>query len=99
MIRKRAPSPQAVGLLAELARAPRIWHHGYELTKALGIKSGTLYPLLMRLEGQGLLEAEWRESDQPGRPARHAYRLTAQGLQAARDATTTGPGETFPVAS
>lgn len=93
MTRKRALSPQADALLAEMARAPRHWHHGYELTKVLGIKSGTLYPLLMRLQSQGYLEAEWRDADGPGRPARHAYRLTADGLQVAQgvSATATAP--------
>jgi DNA-binding PadR family transcriptional regulator len=38
----------------------------------------------MRMTDQGLVEAEWREPAQPGRPARHAYRLTAQGLALAR---------------
>lgn len=48
--------------------------------KETGLSSGTLYPLLMRMTDQGLVEAEWREPAQPGRPARHAYRLTAAGF-------------------
>jgi PadR family transcriptional regulator PadR len=48
--------------------------------KETGLLSGTLYPLLMRMTDNGLVEAEWREPAQPGRPARHAYRLTAEGL-------------------
>ena len=48
--------------------------------KETGLLSGTLYPLLMRMTDQGLVEAEWREPAQPGRPARHAYRLTAAGF-------------------
>lgn len=60
------------------------WRHGYDLMKETGLLSGTLYPLLMRMTEQGLVEAEWREPTQPGRPARHAYRLTAEGLAAAR---------------
>lgn len=54
--------------------------------KETGLLSGTLYPLLMRMTDQGLVEAEWREPAQPGRPARHAYRLTASGLAHARTA-------------
>ena len=61
------------------ARAPE-WCHGYDLMKETGLLSGTLYPLLMRMTDQGFVEAEWREPSQPGRPARHAYRLTAAGL-------------------
>jgi DNA-binding PadR family transcriptional regulator len=36
--------------------------------KATGLLSGTLYPLLMRMADQGLVEAEWRDPAQPGRP-------------------------------
>jgi DNA-binding PadR family transcriptional regulator len=67
-------------LLAALSVQPREWRHGYELMKQTGLLSGTLYPLLMRMADQGLVEAEWREPAQPGRPARHAYRLTAAGV-------------------
>lgn len=56
------------------------WQHGYDLMKATGLSSGTLYPLLVRLTRKGLLEAEWQAPVQPGRPARHAYRLTAAGM-------------------
>jgi DNA-binding PadR family transcriptional regulator len=61
------------------------WKHGYDLAKACGLKSGTLYPLLIRLEAQGYLEAEWQAPAAPGRPPRHAYRLTAAGKRLARE--------------
>lgn len=67
-------------LLAEFGDQPQAWRYGYELSKATGVKSGTLYPTLARLSDQGLLEAEWRAALEPGRPARHAYRLTQAGL-------------------
>ncbi len=79
MPRDRRPSKQMIMLLAALAARSQLWHHGYELMKQTGLKSGTLYPLLMRMTDQGLVEAEWREPSRPGRPARHAYRLTAAG--------------------
>ncbi len=41
--------------------SPRRWRYGYDLSKETGLKSGTLYPLLIRLSDQGLLEAEWRQ--------------------------------------
>lgn len=78
MNRSRALSPQALAVVAALAGADD-WRHGYDLLAQAGVKSGTLYPLLMRLEAQGLLEARWVESPQAGRPARHVYRLTAAG--------------------
>ena len=62
------------------------WRHGYELMKETGLQSGTLYPLLMRMTDQGLVEAQWHEPAQPGRPPRHVYRLTAAGLTVARAA-------------
>ena len=73
-----------LSLLGALSSQPHEWRHGYDIMKETGLLSGTLYPLLMRMTDQGLVEAEWREPAQPGRPARHAYRLTAQGLALAR---------------
>jgi DNA-binding PadR family transcriptional regulator len=67
-------------LLDSLSAQRQQWRHGYDLMKETGLSSGTLYPLLMRMTDQGLVEAEWREPAQPGRPARHAYRLTAAGF-------------------
>ena len=63
--------------------------YGYELQQRLAelgmeIEQGTLYPLLIRLEGQGYLEAEWQQPAETGRPPRHAYRLTAAGRALAR---------------
>lgn len=72
-------------LLEALAMRASQWRHGYDLMKDTGLLSGTLYPLLMRMTDQGLVEAEWQEPTQPGRPARHAYRLTAKGLALARE--------------
>jgi DNA-binding PadR family transcriptional regulator len=74
-------------LLDALAAQPHEWRHGYDIMKETGLFSGTLYPLLLRMTEQGLVEAEWRDPTQPGRPARHAYRLTTQGLALARATT------------
>ncbi len=78
MNRSRALSPQALAVVEVLAGADD-WRHGYDLMAQAAVQSGTLYPLLMRLEAQGLLEARWVDSPQPGRPPRHVYRLTAAG--------------------
>lgn len=71
---------RGVVVLATLSqlRAPR---YGYELRQALAekgmaIEEGTLYPLLRRLETQGLLHSEWRTEDGP--PRRY-YSLNANG--------------------
>lgn len=72
-------------LAALLAEAPG-WIHGYGLMNSTGLKSGALYPALMRMAELGLVAAEWREPTAPGRPPRHAYRLTAAGLALAHEA-------------
>ncbi|MBB4087082.1 PadR family transcriptional regulator [Sphingomonas carotinifaciens] len=84
MPRSRALSPHARTVLSVLLDAGGQWSHGYELVRLAGVKSGTLYPLLIRLEAQGYLEAEWQQPTEGGRPPRHAYRLTASGVQLAR---------------
>ena len=66
---------------------PLAWRYGYELLKLTGLKSGTLYPALLRLSEQGLLEAQWRQADEPSKPPRHVYRLTPAGLAFAREQT------------
>jgi PadR family transcriptional regulator, regulatory protein PadR len=85
MKRVRRSSGQTLNLLQALLDAPRAWHHGYELSKATGLLSGTLYPILMRLSDRGFLEHKWQETPEPGRPARHVYRLTAKGVAHARE--------------
>ena len=86
MRRSRALSPHARAVLEAFAEASEAWRHGYDLVRLTGLKTGTLYPLLIRLEAQGYLEAEWQPPAGPGRPPRHAYRLTAAGIQLAREA-------------
>jgi PadR family transcriptional regulator, regulatory protein PadR len=85
MTRSRTLSPAARRVLAALARAGTAGRHGYDLCTEAGVKSGTLYPLLIRLESQGYLAAGWKASDNPGRPPRHVYHLTAAGRELAAD--------------
>ena len=80
MPRRSFTSRQTRLLLAAFTERPRVWCYGYALSKSTGLKSGTLYPLLIRLSDHGLLEARWEDAAQPGRPPRHAYRLTTKGL-------------------
>ena len=75
-------SPQASAVLRALAEDPERWRYGYELGHEVGLRAGSLYPILMRLSDRGLLEESW-ESDPPlGRPPRHLYRLTGVGRRA-----------------
>ena len=83
-MKPRTPSSQARAILNTLTAQPLEWRHGYDLAKQLGLGSGTLYPILIRLHERGLLLTEWMEPERPGRPARHAYRLSPQGLAYAR---------------
>ncbi len=69
-------------MLTELATDPAAERYGYELARATRLSSGTLYPILMRLEARGLLEARWELATRP----RHVYRLTQDGLAAAKAA-------------
>lgn len=92
LTRSRALSPAARRLLAALSTSAGRWRHGYDLSREAGVPSGTLYPLLIRLEAQGHLEAEWREPEEPGRPPRHLYRLTASGSRLAAENPVAEPG-------
>src|SRR5579871_4677717 len=78
-------SKQTLALFSVLMEQPRKWRHGYDLSKAAGLKSGTLYPTLMRLGDRGLLESKWEAPAEPGRPPRHMYRLTANGTALAKE--------------
>lgn len=79
-------SAQTLSVLAVLCDQPSEWQHGYALAKRTGLKSGTLYPILMRLADRDLVEAGWQDEPQPGRPRRHLYRLTTAGLASATGA-------------
>lgn len=84
MPRKPNESPQTRLVLAALSADPAAWRYGLSLSRETGLSSGTLYPLLRRLSQQAYLEAEWRQSEAPGRPPRHVYRLTPAGRALAR---------------
>lgn len=85
MVRSRKLSPQTFVVLNALANRPTDWLYGLELAKLTGLKSGSLYPILIRLADRALLESRWLEPKDPGRPPRHAYRITAAGLRALAD--------------
>lgn len=83
-MRSRSFSPAAKLVLAALLENAGAWSYGYDLAKVTGVKSGTLYPLLIRLDERGLLETQWQPPAGPGRPPRHTYRLTQAGVEAAQ---------------
>jgi DNA-binding PadR family transcriptional regulator len=64
-----------------MAGEPLQWRYGYELALEVGLQSGSLYPILVRLSDRGLLESQWATDQRAGRPPRHLYRLTGEGLE------------------
>ncbi|WP_432995380.1 PadR family transcriptional regulator [Dactylosporangium sp. CA-233914] len=63
-----------------LAADPARWRYGYDLATEVHLKSGSLYPILVRLADRGLLETSW-EPSVGSRPPRHLYRLTGAGRE------------------
>jgi PadR family transcriptional regulator PadR len=82
---KRQPrlSLQALRVLALLAERPQQGLAGAEIRRSTGIASGTLYPILARLEAAGWLQSRWEQVDpsEVGRPRRRFYSLTAVGAR------------------
>jgi PadR family transcriptional regulator PadR len=76
-------SSETLRVLERFVARPTDWHYGYELSRETGLKSGTLYPILMRLEKHALLEARWVMTED-GVPPRHTYRLMPNGLELVR---------------
>ncbi len=74
-------SRQMLKVLKAMVEKPREGRSGAELSKGTGISSGTLYPLLQRLEQAGWVTSVWEEIDpsKAGRPRRRYYTLTALG--------------------
>jgi DNA-binding PadR family transcriptional regulator len=75
----RRPSSQTLRVLRALIADPAAWRYGYELGAEVSLRSGSLYPILVRLSDRGLLESVWEAQVPQGRPPRHLYRLTAPG--------------------
>jgi PadR family transcriptional regulator, regulatory protein PadR len=81
-------SIQSLRLLAIMLRRGDDPQYGLDLASVLDMPSGTLYPLLSRLEVAGWLKSTWEQIDPvaEGRPPRRYYRLTARGKKAAQGA-------------
>ena len=93
------PLERVLRAFLEDPTAPR---HGYDLMRAASLHSGTLYPLLGRLEHQKLAASVWETPQQEGQRPRKYYRLTSEGgraawLELARAARHQGaPGRLLP---
>jgi PadR family transcriptional regulator PadR len=89
--RRRALSPTTIRVLEHLAGVESEgWTHGYAISRATGTPSGSLYPILGRLERQGLLTSKWQDApSSPGTPPRHLYQLTDDGRRTLAELRTT----------
>jgi len=76
-------STQTLLVVNALLLAHSEWRYGYDLSRETGLKSGTLYPILVRLTERKWLESRWEQAERDGKP-RHMYRLTGEGRRAAR---------------
>jgi DNA-binding PadR family transcriptional regulator len=78
-------TPQTIRVLDCLMAGKAI--SGAEITAKTNLKSGSLYPILMRLEGAGWVTSEWEAGDPSklGRPRRRYYSITPAGARHARD--------------
>jgi|ERR1700722_5096518 len=81
MVGRRDPSLSTLLVLRSLLGQPNGQHYGMQIAEGTGIKSGVLYPILTRLESDGLIEGQWEDIDESaaGRRRRRWYRLTDDG--------------------
>jgi PadR family transcriptional regulator len=74
-------------VLRTLLEDPGRLRYGLEISKLAGLETGTLYPVMARLEGVGWVESSWEDPDlsvSDGRPRRRYYQLTKEGAEQAR---------------
>jgi DNA-binding PadR family transcriptional regulator len=87
----RITYPTAIVLLA-VSRGVK---HGFDIMDASGLPSGTVYPILRRLDDAGLLRSSWENvttARNDGRPPRRNYQITGAGLKALHQAVERFPG-------
>ena len=80
-MRMTGPLERVLGAFLADPAAPR---YGYDLMKAARLPSGTLYPLLARLEHHKLVASAWETPQQEGQRPRKYYQLTGEGIRIAR---------------
>ena len=76
----RKPSEQTLAVLELLLQHSGSWLYGLEIARETGLKSGTLYPILIRCAERNLLNAKWVEPKELGLPPRHAYQIRSEGM-------------------
>jgi DNA-binding PadR family transcriptional regulator len=84
LTRVTAPTLKVLKVLAISARAPqRI--HAFALARLSGVRIGSIYAVLARLEKNGWITGEWESEPKAGKPPRHLYQLTEDGLTATQN--------------
>lgn len=85
-------TPATLDVLTALLGEPGIW--GLKIVGVTSRPAGSVYPILERLERAGWVESEWEDDPARSGPRRRLYRLTADGVDAARAAVarTATPG-------
>lgn len=80
-------SLQTLRVLEAFLETPTAQLSGADVHQKCGIASGTLYPILLRLEAAGWFVSRWESIDPSiaGRPRRRLYRLTSTGLKRASE--------------
>ena len=87
-------TPQTVAVLRALLATPATPRWGRDIGRETGLQSGSLHPILARLEQAGLIESHWEDPaahEDAGRPRRRYYRFTPGGAQTARAAIAAVP--------
>ncbi len=86
MARRRRMTIPIQLVLQVLLDDPEHERSGAEIAAASGLRSGTVHPVLARLEGMGWVQSWWEDIDarRSGRPARRCYQLSAEGAPRAR---------------
>jgi DNA-binding PadR family transcriptional regulator len=92
-------------VLRVLLETPAVPRYGLDIARAAGLKTGTLHPILARLQQAGWVDSFWEapaQHEDSGRPRRRYYRFTAGGAETARRAiaaipqTSTAPARLRP---
>ena len=77
-----------------LLAVSRNYRYGFDISDATGLPSGTVYPVLRRLEDAGLLRSQWEPAETAHaeqRPPRRYYTVTGSGATAVREAMSRYP--------
>jgi PadR family transcriptional regulator PadR len=87
MSRQPRMTLQTLAVLHVLLEQPAVKHYGLEIAREAGLPTGSIYPILARLERAGWLTSAWEQLDPvaEGRPPRRYYRLSTAGAERAHN--------------